>query len=141
MPFYANPPRAGIIHVSLYSGNPVVVMERFDIEKFCKAIQEEKPTFAYVVPPIILLLAKHPCVANYDLSSMRMLNSGAAPLTGELTDAVYARTQIPIKQAYGMSELSPTTHMQQWENWKDTNGSVGILLPSMSPTHPNPLIP
>lgn len=108
-------------------------MQRFDIENFCKAIQELKPTYAYVVPPIVLLLAKHPCVANYNLSSMRMFNSGAAPLTGELTEAVYARTKIPVKQGYGMSELSPTTHMQPWEDWKDKAGSVGKLLPSMSP--------
>ncbi|KAF8426406.1 hypothetical protein EV426DRAFT_28638 [Tirmania nivea] len=120
-----------LIHLPLYSGNSVVVMERFDIEKFCKAIQEEKPTYAYVVPPIVLLLAKHPCVVNYDLSSIRMLNSGAAPLTGELTEAVYTRIKIPVKQGYGMSELSPTTHMQRWEDWKDNVGSVGKLLPNM----------
>ena len=110
-------------------------MERFDIEKFCKAIQDEKATYAYVAPPIVLLLAKHPCVENYDLSSMRMMNSGAAPLTRELSEAVYARIKVPIKQGYGMSELSPTTHIQQWEDYKAKVGSVGKLLPSIS-LHP-----
>jgi len=100
-------------------------MERFNIEQSCRAIQEEKITYAYVVPPIVLLLAKHPCLASYDLSSIRMLTSGAAPLTRELAEALYTRTKIPIKQGYGMSELSPATHMQRWENWKD-NVSVEV---------------
>lgn len=50
------------------------------------------------VPPVILLLAKHPDVAKYDLSSMRMINSGAAPLTRELVESLYARLRIPVKQ-------------------------------------------
>lgn len=105
-------------------------MERFDLEKFCATIQAEKITYVYVVPPIILLLAKHPIVANYNLSSLRMLNSGAAPLTSDLTEAVYKRIKVPIKQGYGMSELSPTTHVQAWEDWKEKIGSVGQLFPS-----------
>lgn len=131
LPFFHVYGLTSIIHQSFYAGTSIVVLERFDIEKFCKAIQEEKPTYAYVVPPILLLLAKHPCVGNYDLSSMRMLNSGAAPLSRELTEAVYTRIKIPVKQAYGMSELSPTTHMQRWEDWRDKVGSVGKLLPNM----------
>ncbi|RPB24873.1 acetyl-CoA synthetase-like protein [Terfezia boudieri ATCC MYA-4762] len=120
-----------LIHLSFYAGNPVIVMERFDIENFCKVIQEEKPTYTYIAPPIVLLLAKHPSVAKYDLSSMRMLNCGAAPLREEISEAVYARIKIPVKQAYGMSELSPATHMQRWEDWRVTAGSVGKLLPNM----------
>ena len=89
-------------------------MPKFDLEDFCKFIQELKITFAYVVPPIVLLLSKHPLVSNYDLSSIRMMNSGAAPLTRELVDAVHDRLKIPVKQGYGLSETSPTTHTQPY---------------------------
>ena len=106
-------------------------MERFDLEKFCQTVQEEKITYSYVVPPVILLLAKHPSIPKYDLSSLRMLNSGAAPLTKDLVEALYKRTRIPVKQAYGMTELSPSTHIQQWTDWRSYIGSVGRLLPSM----------
>ncbi|CAN9410606.1 unnamed protein product [Alternaria alternata] len=118
-----------LIHQSLYSGLQLVVMPKFDLEDFCKFIQELKITFAYVVPPIVLLLSKHPLVSNYDLSSIRMMNSGAAPLTRELVDAVHDRLKIPVKQGYGLSETSPTTHTQPWEDWNKTIGSVGKLLP------------
>ena len=87
-------------------------MAKFDIEKFCSNIQTYKITFAYVVPPVVLLLGKHPVLDKYDLSSIRMMNSGAAPLTQELVEAVYKRLSVPIKQGYGLSETSPSTHTQ-----------------------------
>ena len=101
-----------LIHQSMYSGLTLVVMPKFEIEKFCSIIENHKITFAYVVPPVVLLLGKHPVVDKFNLSSLRMLNSGAAPLTQELVEAVYKRLKIPIKQGYGLSETSPTTHTQ-----------------------------
>ncbi|MCJ1234117.1 hypothetical protein MMC14_002075 [Varicellaria rhodocarpa] len=116
---------------SYLHGLTLIVMPKFDLEKFCSTIQKEKITFAYVVPPIILLLGKHPIIDKYDLSSLRMMNSGAAPLTRELVDQVYKRLKVPIKQGYGLSETSPTTHTQPWELWYSTIGSVGRMLPNI----------
>lgn len=121
-----------LIHQSIYSGLTLIVMPKFDLEKFCTHIQDHRITFAYVVPPIVLLLGKSPVVDKYDLSTMRMMNSGAAPLTRELVDAVYKRLKIPIKQGYGLSETSPTTHTQPWHTWQTHVGSVGTLLPNQT---------
>ncbi|BAE65093.1 hypothetical protein BDV35DRAFT_209509 [Aspergillus flavus] len=120
-----------LVHQTLYQGYRLVVMERFDIEKWCAHVQNYRITFSYVVPPVVLLLSKHPIVDKYDLSSLRMMNSGAAPLTRELVEAVYARIKCGIKQGYGLSETSPTTHTQPWEEWRTSIGSVGKLLPNM----------
>ena len=106
-------------------------MERFDLERFCQLVQTYKATFAHVVPPVVLLLAKSPAVSKYDLSSLRMLNSGAAPLTKELQNAVYDRIKLPVKQGYGLSETSPCTHTQLWSDYKEKIGSVGPLVPNM----------
>jgi len=73
-------------------------MDRFDLEDFCALIQQHRITMGYVVPPVVLALAKSPIVTKYDLTSLRMLNSGAAPLTGELVDAVWERLKVPVKQ-------------------------------------------
>ncbi|KAH7391906.1 4-coumarate-CoA ligase-like protein [Pyrenochaeta sp. MPI-SDFR-AT-0127] len=127
-----------LIHQSLYSGLQLVVMPKFDLDDFCRFIQELKVTFAYVVPPIVLLLSKHPLVSKYDLSSIRMMNSGAAPLTRELVEAVHGRLGIPVKQGYGLSETSPTTHTQPWEDWDKTIGSVGTLLPYQTAKYMSP---
>jgi hypothetical protein len=59
-------------------------MPRFDLEGFLRIIQEHKVTRAYVVPPIALALAKHPIVDEFDLSSLQLVFSGAAPLGEEL---------------------------------------------------------
>ncbi len=107
-------------------------MPSFSLEKFCHNIQTHGITFSYVVPPVILQLGKSPIVSKYDLSSLRMLNSGAAPLTKDLVDAVYSRLKVPIKQGYGLSETSPTTHTQPWGDWNETIGSVGKLLPNLT---------
>ncbi|KAK4985792.1 hypothetical protein LTR50_005750 [Elasticomyces elasticus] len=121
-----------ILHQSMYSGLRCVVMPKFDIESWCRIVQDHKITFSYVVPPVVLLLSKHPIVEKYDLSSIRMMNSGAAPLTRELVDALYSRKKLKVKQGYGLSETSPTTHTQPWDLWRTTIGAVGTLLPNQT---------
>lgn len=115
----------------MYSGLHLYVMARFDLEKWCSHVQNYRITFSYIVPPVVLLLTKHPIIDKYDLSSLRMMNSGAAPLTRELIDALYARVKCGVKQGYGLSETSPTTHTLSWKDWDRFPGSVGKLLPNM----------
>ena len=116
----------------MFSGWTLVILPKFDLESFCATIQNRKITFAFVVPPVVLMLAKHPIVDKYDISSLRMMNSGAAPLTREIVDTLYKRTKVPVKQGYGLSETSPTTHTQPWEDWQTTIGSVGRMLPNQT---------
>ncbi|KAL2872437.1 acyl--CoA ligase [Aspergillus lucknowensis] len=116
---------------TLYQGYELIVMAKFDLEKWCQHVQNYRITFSYVVPPVVLLLGKHPIVEKYNLSTLRMLNSGAAPLTQELVEAVHNRLRIGLKQGYGLSETSPTTHTQPWGEWRESVGSVGKLLPNM----------
>ncbi|KAL8806185.1 MAG: hypothetical protein Q9182_001460 [Xanthomendoza sp. 2 TL-2023] len=127
-----------LLHQAMYTGLTLVVMAQFNIERFCAIVQDFKITYAYVVPPVILLLSKHPAVDTYNLTSLRSMNSGAAPLTHELVDAVYQRIHCPVKQGYGLSETSPTTHMQKWDDWARTIGSVGLLLPNQTAKYMSP---
>lgn len=138
LPFFHIYSLTCVVHQSFYSGLTLIVMPKYNIEKLCDTIQKYKVSFAYVVPPVVLLLGKHPIVDKYDLSSLRMLNSGAAPLTHELVEAVYKRLKVPIKQGYGLSETSPTTHTQPWQDWDKTIGSVGLLLPNQTAKYMSP---
>jgi 4-coumarate--CoA ligase len=115
----------------MHTGFELIVMSKFDIENFCLYIQKFKATFVYVVPPVVLLLVKNPVVNKYNLSSVRMMSSGGAPLTRELVEELYRRLKIPIKQGYGLSEAS-STHIQPWERWNTSIGSVGSLLPNQT---------
>lgn len=114
-----------------FNGWQLIVMPRFDIDKACQLIQDYKITYAYVPPPVVLALGKHPAVSKYDLTSIKLLNSGAAPLTHELTEAVWNRLKIPVKQGYGLSETSPVTHTQLPDEWAKFAGSVGKLVSNM----------
>lgn len=136
--YHAHPGLTCLIHNAIYNGLTLVVMSKFDIKRFCAIIQQFEITFAYIVPPVVLLLSKHPVVDKYNLSTLRMLNSGAAPLTQELVEAVYRRIKCPVKQGYGLSETSPTTHIQPWEDWDKTIGSVGRLLPNQIAKYMSP---
>ncbi|KKY26440.1 hypothetical protein UCRPC4_g01459 [Phaeomoniella chlamydospora] len=133
LPFYHIYGLTTLIHYPVHVGFTSVVMPKFDLNQFCATIQKHKITFSMIVPPIVLALAKHPDVDKYDLSSLKMLNSGAAPLSAELQQAVWDRLKIPVKQGYGLSETSPTTHSQEWteEAYKHHRGSVGKLFPNM----------
>lgn len=77
---------------------PIVLMPKFDLVQMLELIQKYKITFANLVPPIILALTKHPVVAKYDLSSMRGIMSGAAPLGKELQQAAEKRLKVTIAQ-------------------------------------------
>jgi len=121
-----------ILHQFIHRGIKIVVMPKFDLHGWCKIVQDHKITTSFVVPPVVLGLAKDPGVSNFDLSSLRMMTCGAAPLTKELLEQEYARLKIPIKQGYGLSETSPTTHTQTWDDWNATVGSVGHLLPNQT---------
>jgi 4-coumarate--CoA ligase len=101
-----------LVHFPAYSGITSVVMSSFNLQDFCSIIQNHKITYTYVAPPIIVHLAKNPIVSNYDLSSLKMITSGAAPLAKDLIFAVKDRLGTEVKQAYGLSETSPVTHIQ-----------------------------
>lgn len=96
-----------LVLLPVHQGITAYIMQRFDLEQFCQNIEENKITVTFVVPPVVLLLAKHHIVDKYNLSSLRMIHSSAAPLTKDLVGMIYDRLKVPIKQGYGLSEASP----------------------------------
>jgi acyl-CoA synthetase (AMP-forming)/AMP-acid ligase II len=97
-----------ILHSCLHLGIPTHVMPRFDLVKFCETVQNKKATYSMLVPPIILLLAKHEIISEYDLSTLRLVICGAAPLGADLSKQVKARLpKLILKQGYGLTETSP----------------------------------
>jgi acyl-coenzyme A synthetase/AMP-(fatty) acid ligase len=131
LPFYHIYGLGPVLNATWNSGAPGIVMSKWDVEHACQLIAKHRVTFIYCPPPVILAFSKHPVVDNYDLTSLKWINSGAAPLGRSLVAGVWERLKIAVKQGYGLSETSPTTHSQfQDEFWK-FQGSVGKLYPSM----------
>ena len=110
---------------------PVITMPRFDLAEFLRIIAHLRATYLYIAPPIAVALAKHPMVANYDTSSVRVIFSGAAPLDAELGHAVARRLGCTVRQGYGMSEMSPVSHTIPEDRDDIPLGTVGVTLPNM----------
>ncbi|WP_405645406.1 4-coumarate--CoA ligase family protein [Streptomyces sp. NBC_00019] len=112
LPFFHIYGLTALMNGPLRNGATVVVLPRFDLQTFLAAIQNHRITGLYVAPPIVLALAKHPLVTQYDLSTLQYIISAAAPLDAKLAEACSQRLNLPpVGQAYGMTELSPGTHV------------------------------
>jgi non-ribosomal peptide synthetase component E (peptide arylation enzyme) len=73
-------------------------MPKFALEDFCALVQEHKVTIAMLVPPIALLLARDPIVDKYNMSSMRLVVSGAAPMGAQLELELASRLGTNVAQ-------------------------------------------
>jgi 4-coumarate--CoA ligase len=113
-----------------WKGQTVITSSgRFQLPEFCKLVQEHRPQRSHLVPPILLGLAQHPVVDEYDLSSLQTITSAAAPLSVETEQTVSKRLGgCKVKQAWGMSELSPIGTINS--DTEIQSGSVGPLAPS-----------
>ncbi|MFP3991718.1 4-coumarate--CoA ligase family protein [Streptomyces sp. E11-3] len=131
LPFFHIYGLTALMNAPLRNGACVVVLPRFELDTFLAAIEKHRITSLYVAPPVVLALAKHPAVEQYDLSSVRYLISAAAPLDGDLAVACAERLRVPfVGQAYGMTELSPGTHVTPLNAESTPPGAVGKLIAS-----------
>lgn len=116
-----------LVGVITAASGKIVLLPKFEEGLFLSCIENYRCNVLFLVPPLMLFLAKHPMVDGYDLSCMRLIICGAAPLSKELEQAVYDRIKNPllkIRQGYGMSELSLAVTVQKSIS---KPGSVGDL--------------
>ncbi|KAJ6958012.1 4-coumarate--CoA ligase 2-like [Populus alba x Populus x berolinensis] len=96
----------------LRAGSAILLMQKFETVALMDLVQKYKVTIAPLVPPIFLAIAKSPVVDQYDLSSIRTVLSGAAPMGKELEDTVRAKLpNAKLGQGYGMTEAGPVIAM------------------------------
>jgi acyl-CoA synthetase (AMP-forming)/AMP-acid ligase II len=117
-----------LMNASLACGATVVTMARFDLEQALTIVQDHHVTRFYAVPPIVLALAKHPLVDQFDLGSVKQIFSGAAPLGADLAAEAAARVGCEVVQGYGMTELSPVSHCTIVGDFRP--GTSGITVPN-----------
>lgn len=94
-----------------FRGARNVIMEQFDIEEFFRIIQDEKVTNLMLVPTMIVWMLNHPSLKKYDLSSLRSIGYGAAPMAEDkIKEAIKAFGPI-LTQGYGQVEAPMTITM------------------------------
>ena len=117
-----------LMNAFLSAGGCLITLPRFDLESVLTHIQTYKVRLMLVAPPVAIALAKHPMVGKFDLSSLKVVLSAAAPLGSEVSEACSKRLNCAVIQGYGMTELSPLSHAVPHRSPKP--GSVGITSPN-----------
>ena len=130
MPFFHIYGMVVVMGLGLYRGITLVTMPKFELESFLGLLQTHHITHVCVAPPVVVALSKHPAVDGHDLSHLRTVFSGAAPMDAALQEACAARLNCDVNQGYGMTEASPVTHATSRLPGKNRPGTVGQLVPN-----------
>jgi acyl-CoA synthetase (AMP-forming)/AMP-acid ligase II len=128
LPFFHIYGQTVLMNMHLAAGAGVVTMPRFDLELFLTLASRHATPTLFCAPPVAVALAKHPMVENFDMTAVQRFFSGAAPLSGEVADAVARRLGCVSVQGYGMTEMSPVSHAVPQGQVRA--GSVGLTVPS-----------
>ncbi len=128
LPFFHIYGMTVLMNVHLAGGGALVTMPRFDLPMFLKISQDYKARRMWVVPPVAIALAKHPLVDQYDLSALDQVFIAAAPSGAELTDTLAARLGCTVLQGFGMTELSPVSHLVPAK--APRSGASGVVIPN-----------
>jgi long-chain acyl-CoA synthetase len=105
-----------LMGTAVAAGATQVIMERFDMLTALSLCERHRVTLLYAVPPVLLGIANFPEIKKYDLSSVRYIMSGAAPLPPEVGKRVREVTGVTVLQGYGLTEASPLTHLAPVDN-------------------------
>ena len=119
------------LNYGLYRRATQYTMAGFDATAFLTIIAVHRPAILFIVPPVAAFLAKHPAVASADLSSLKLIVSGAAPLDGPVGKALQSRLGVRVVQGYGMTELSPVTHVIPLDRTDIDLGTIGPAIPNV----------
>ncbi|KAF9075582.1 AMP binding protein [Rhodocollybia butyracea] len=122
----------------MFCNTTTIVMPRFDPTAFCSNVEKYRITSVLIVPPVMLAIARHPVIDKYNLSSIKLLFSSAAPLSPLLVQEGSKRLlakrkssqALYITEGYGMSETSPASHILPSDYCVTKMGSIGLLLPN-----------
>ena len=110
---------------TLLKGGTVVLEEAFEEQRVLESIPRHKVTLLFGVPAMYQRLADAPGFAQADLSSIRTLMCGGAPVPRALIDRYLARG-LGFVQGYGLTEASPGTLLLDAEHAVSKAGSAGV---------------
>lgn len=118
------------MNVAVALGSALVLIPNpRDIPAIMRAIARHRVTMAPMVPATFNAITQHPKVRSFDLASVKMCNSGSAPLPVEVLQRFEALTGGKITEGFGLTETSPVTHSNPIYG-RRKEGSIGVPLPS-----------
>ncbi|KAL0961397.1 hypothetical protein HGRIS_006348 [Hohenbuehelia grisea] len=120
------------LHFAFFSAMTLVVMPKYDLLRMLGDIVRHRITHLLLVPPQAVAFCKHPAVQNFDLSCVKFVMCGAAPLSAEINRRLFdIFPNAQVAQIYGLTETATTLSMSPMHQFRGTVGSVGTLLPGV----------
>ena len=121
-----------LLHLALIKGASVVLMPKFDLSKFCEIVQEHKVNVIPITPSMISsLLHNEQITEKYNLSSLRLCISAAAPLNKGLAEEFTKKFNVPVKQGYGLTEACVTHFIETVKTEDLVSWSIGKPVPNV----------
>jgi long-chain acyl-CoA synthetase len=119
-----------ILGITLREGATAVLVERFDPVATLELVERHRVTVLFGAPPMFAAWLQAAGQREFDLSSVRLAVSGAAPLPGNVLEAFRDRLGVTIWEGYGLTETAPavTTNALGEEAKPD---SIGLVLPGV----------
>ena len=115
-----------VLNPALAAGGVVHLRARFDLEECLYAVEQRRIESLPTVPPILLAMLARPDLGQRDLSSLRWMSCGAAPLALTTAHRVTEITGVPIRQGYGMTETAGIASGNPLGCGWDTAASAGV---------------
>lgn len=132
LPFFHIYGMTVLLNAALHQRASLVTMPKFDLRQFLQILSSQRCTYVFIAPPVAVALAKHPMVDEFELTSVHTVLSGAAPLDAELGQSVARRLGCQVRQGYGMSEMSPVSHIIPLDRADIPLSTVGLTIPNMT---------
>ncbi|HXV87385.1 MAG TPA: long-chain fatty acid--CoA ligase [Gemmatimonadales bacterium] len=107
----------------------VLIPNPRDIPAIIQSIVKHRITLMAAVPATFQAINQYPGIAAADLSSVRMCNSGSAPLSVDVLRRFEQLTGGRISEGFGLTETSPVTHCNPLFSTRKV-GSIGVPLPA-----------
>jgi len=124
LPFFHTFGQTTMMNAALLSGSRVVLVPRFEAGKILETVEREGVTLLAMVPTMFHMLVAQKGTDTADISSLRAVITGGAPMPRELAAAFHDRYGMEILEGYGLTETSPVVAFNVSQ---ETNrpGSVG----------------
>ena len=95
-----------VMNVALAGGNTIHLRARFDMDDCLDTLERKRISNLSLVPPVLLGMLSRPDLGDRDLSSLRWINVGAAPVPVPAVHRFVEATGVRVRQGYGMTETS-----------------------------------
>jgi long-chain acyl-CoA synthetase len=125
MPFFHVYGMNGLMNLGIHLAATLVLILQPNIKAIVDAIVAERPTFFTGIPALFVALNSYHDIDKVDLTAIKAVFSGAAPLPVEVMEKFEARTGARIAEAYGMTEASSVTHVNPLKGQRKF-GSIGV---------------